>query len=183
LNYDPDYPSGFITMICSIKGSPFSHTCVHISENEEHVYINIDEPELGNALQTEISHEKLENVPLTKTIEEKLCVLKDEEQDELRLEWDPELWIQDKEMYKVVKPSQFRAIEKRLNEPSEPTRYQEYDKELISGVVSVQDVKVDVTIYYNTVLETLRAELVLDEAKRVYPEESYPEEFALFRSL
>jgi hypothetical protein len=50
LNYDESYPSGFITMICHIKGSPFQHTCVHISEDEDHVYINLDEPDLGTAL-------------------------------------------------------------------------------------------------------------------------------------
>jgi hypothetical protein len=120
---------------------------------------------------------------LTKTIEEKLCVLKDEEQDELRLEWDPEIWVQDKEMYKVEKINYFRPIEQRLNEPNEPTRYQEYDKQLITGEVVYRDVKLEVTMFYNTVLETLRAQVVLDEVKHVFPEENYAEEFALFRSL
>ena len=50
LNFDENYPSGYITIICEIKGSPFKYTCVSISEEAESIFMHIDEPQLGSAL-------------------------------------------------------------------------------------------------------------------------------------
>ena len=50
-------------------------------------------------------------------------------------------------------------------------------------MVKFHEVTLNVSIFYNTVLETLRAVVGHEDTRKTFAEEGYAEEFALFRSL
>ena len=50
-------------------------------------------------------------------------------------------------------------------------------------MVKCHEVALNVSILYNTVLETLRAVVRYEDTSKTFAEEGYAEEFALFRSL
>jgi hypothetical protein len=193
LGFERSFEEYSMVLIAHIKGVEYNYTSIRIQEQENNILLSLLEPSISiDPLSVSVSKSKLKidsikeliaphrRLEVIKTIEKNLSVYF--RNSTITLEWDTHNWDFERLIQKqksLNSPRHFNVLKCSQN----PELYSQFDVPLYSGSISFKDVPLSISFLRNSILETFRISVQLNDSQHKFREEDHRDEFLMLRCL
>jgi hypothetical protein len=193
LRFERNFEENSMILIAHIKGVQYNYTSIRIQEQEDNILLSLSEPSIStDPLLVSVSKSELKidsikeliapnrRLEVIKTIEKKLAVTY--RQSKITLEWDTPNWDFERLIQKqksLNSPRHFKVS--KTSQTSE--LYSQFDIPLYSGTISFKDAPLSISFLRNSILETFRIYVQLNDSQHKFREEDHRDEFLMLRCL